>query len=65
VLDWDEASAHPQARARNNTIEIDGIRQPAPAPKFSACPAGVPDPPSRELGTLDAAIDEWSTVRAT
>jgi alpha-methylacyl-CoA racemase len=35
VLDLDEAPAHPHCRARGTFISVDGIVQPAPAPRFS------------------------------
>jgi alpha-methylacyl-CoA racemase len=35
VLNLDEAPHHPHNRARGTFIEIDGIIQPAPAPRFS------------------------------
>ncbi len=36
VLDMSEAPGHPQQLAAGAFIEIDGVRQPAPVPKFSA-----------------------------
>ncbi len=42
VLDWDEAPLHPHNRARGTFVKIDGITQPAPAPRFSRTPAGRP-----------------------
>lgn len=41
VLDFDQAQAHPHHRARNTFIEIDGIAQPAPAPRFSRTPGSA------------------------
>lgn len=35
VLDMEEAPRHPHNRARQTFIEIDGVVQPAPAPRFS------------------------------
>jgi alpha-methylacyl-CoA racemase len=46
VLDFAEAPAHPHNRARGAYVEIDGIAQPAPAPKFSGTPAEVRSPPA-------------------
>ena len=40
VLDLDEAPRHPHNVARATFAEVDGIVQPAPAPRFSATPAG-------------------------
>lgn len=42
VLDWDEAPSHPHNRARHTFIDIDGVTQPAPAPRFSRTPPEVP-----------------------
>jgi len=35
VLSLDEAPEHPQIQVRKTFIEVDGVRQPAPAPRFS------------------------------
>ncbi|NRF66177.1 CoA transferase [Aquincola sp. S2] len=42
VLTLAEASEHPHARERGAFIDIGGVRQPAPAPRFSRSVAGVP-----------------------
>jgi alpha-methylacyl-CoA racemase len=42
VLTTDEAPDHPHNAARRTYVKIDGIVQPAPAPRFSRT---VPDPP--------------------
>jgi alpha-methylacyl-CoA racemase len=39
VLSFAEAQQHPHNRARKAYLEIDGVTQPAPAPRFSATPA--------------------------
>jgi alpha-methylacyl-CoA racemase len=48
VLSLAEAPQHPHARARNAFVEIHGVTQPAPAPRFSrtaaASPAAAPRP---------------------
>ena len=41
VLSMDEAYAHPHNKERNTFIEIGGVMQPAPAPRFSRTPASV------------------------
>ncbi len=63
VLSLTEAPRHPHNVARQTFIELDGITQPAPAPRFSRTRPATPAPPSlpgdhtcavlRELG-LDA-----------
>jgi alpha-methylacyl-CoA racemase len=42
VLTFDEAAAHRHARERSAFVEIDGVVQPAPAPRFSRTPADMP-----------------------
>ncbi len=46
VLNFAEAAVHPHNRARDVYVEIDGINQPAPAPRFSGTPAEVRSPPA-------------------
>lgn len=46
VLSFAEAPEHPHNRARGAYVEVDGLRQPAPAPKFSETPAEVRSPPA-------------------
>lgn len=41
VLSMSEAPTHPHAVARDAFIRVDGIDQPAPAPRFSRTPAAV------------------------
>lgn len=48
VLDFEEAAAHPHNRARNTFVDIDGVTQPAPAPRFSETPSDVAQAP--EIG---------------
>jgi crotonobetainyl-CoA:carnitine CoA-transferase CaiB-like acyl-CoA transferase len=65
VLDWSEAPQHPQIAARRTIIEIDGVAQPAPAPRFSRTPAGVPSPPSPVTPeNTSAALSEWVSAQA-
>ena len=42
VLSFDEAPGHAQAQARSGFVNIDGVVQPAPAPRFDRTPAGAP-----------------------
>ena len=41
VLNFMDAPRHPANIARNTYIEIDGVTQPAPAPRFSRTPSRV------------------------
>lgn len=44
VLDLDEAPRHPHNQARHTFVEVNGITQPAPAPRFSQTPAAPCQP---------------------
>ena len=67
VLNFDEAASHAHNRARETFLEIDGVTQPAPAPRFSETPSQVGAPPPlpgsstvavlRELGFEGQEID--------
>jgi alpha-methylacyl-CoA racemase len=54
VLDWVEARAHPHMTARGTFVEVAGVSQPAPAPRFSRTPGAVDGlPPSAGQHTAD------------
>lgn len=44
VLTLAEAAAHPQAQQRQSFVEVDGVMQPAPAPRFGRSRPGAPRP---------------------
>jgi len=44
VLSMSEAPAHPHNRARGSFIELEGVTQAAPAPRFSRTAAATPQP---------------------
>jgi alpha-methylacyl-CoA racemase len=46
VLSLSEAPRHPHLVARKTFIDVDGITQPAPAPRFSRTRPSAPSPPS-------------------
>ena len=45
VLSMDEAYAHPHNVARSAFIDVGGMRQPAPAPRFATTKLAHPTPP--------------------
>ena len=59
VLDWDEAPLHPHNQARNTFIDIDGVVQPAPAPRFSRTAPGTPKPPSPAGQDATDVLQSW------
>ena len=70
VLDLGEAPVHPHNIARRTFLDVDGVFQPAPAPRYSATQLDRPDPPRSEgqdgdviLGELGYSEDEISRLR--
>ncbi len=59
VLDLDEAPRHPHNVARQTFVELGGVVQPAPAPRFSATPGAIQGPPPA-IGAHDReALGDW------
>jgi alpha-methylacyl-CoA racemase len=58
VLGLGEAPNHPHATARTGFIDVAGLPQPAPAPRFSRTSADTPTPPIRPGEHTDAALGE-------
>ncbi len=59
ILDFDEAIAHPHNRQRATFVLVDGVAQPAPAPRFSRTPSGAPGGPPRAGEHTEAALRDW------
>ena len=71
VLDLGEAPVHPHNIARRAFLDLDGVFQPAPAPRYSETILDRPDPPRREgqdgaaiLTELGYSTDEMQIFRA-
>jgi alpha-methylacyl-CoA racemase len=70
VLGLGEAPAHPHNAARAGFVEVGGLTQPAPAPRFGRTAAGTPDPPvsagrdtDATLTGLGLSVEEIATLR--
>ncbi len=59
VLDLDEAPRHPHNQARETFLDIDGVIQPAPAPRFSRTPGAVAGPPPAIGAHSREALADW------
>jgi alpha-methylacyl-CoA racemase len=58
VLTLDEAAGHAHAQARGAFVEVDGVRQPAPAPRFSRSAAAAPGRPPEDGADTDTVLAE-------
>src|SRR3954471_5896250 len=59
VLRMSEALAHPHNVHRGSFVEVDGIAQPGPAPRFLGTPSHVQRPPGRVGEHTDAILGDW------
>jgi len=59
ALSLSETAAHPHNTARGTYVEIGGVTQPAPAPRFSATPGKVRSPPPKIGAHTRQALEAW------
>ena len=59
VLTLTEAARHPHAKARQSHLSVDGVLQPAPAPRFSRTPSRIQSPPSSAGGNPQEGLSGW------
>lgn len=59
VLSLREAPGHHHNAARATFVEIDGVVQPAPVPRFSATPSRMPTPPESPGASTTEALAAW------
>jgi alpha-methylacyl-CoA racemase len=64
VLTLSEAVAHPHNQARQTFIELDGIPQPAPAPRFSRTTVEVQLPPAHPGQHTREVLADWGVGEA-
>jgi alpha-methylacyl-CoA racemase len=62
VLDLHEAPAHPHNRARGTYIEVGGMVQPGPAPRFSRTAPEVAHPPHQPGADTDQVLKDWGVL---
>ncbi|MBT8048024.1 MAG: CoA transferase [Xanthomonadales bacterium] len=63
VLDFREAPQHPHNQARQTYVEVGGLTQPAPAPRFSRTQPEIAFAPHQPGSDLDAVLDDWGAGR--
>jgi alpha-methylacyl-CoA racemase len=59
VLSWSEARRDPHNRSRRSFVEVAGVEQPAPAPRFSRTPGAVRRAPPERGGGGREALADW------
>lgn len=64
VLSLSEVHEHAHNKARGSFIEIEGVVQPAPAPKFSRTQAEIQRPPPRRGEHTKTALSDWGLAPA-
>jgi alpha-methylacyl-CoA racemase len=64
VLDMPETLAYPHNVERNAFVEVAGVKQPAPAPRFSRTPGKVQGPPPKVGEHNETALADWGFAKA-
>jgi alpha-methylacyl-CoA racemase len=64
VLSIAEAREHPHNRARGTFVEVGGVAQPRPTPRFSRTEAEIQRPPARLGEHTDQALRDWGVSEA-
>jgi len=64
ILSMSEAIAHPHNRNRATFVDIEGVPQPAPAPRFSRTPGTIAGPPPKFGEGATEALTEWGFDQA-
>ena len=59
LLDLDEAPRHPHNAARGTFTELEGVVQPAPAPRLDRTPAAIQGPPAKPGEHTRTVLTDW------
>jgi len=62
VLDFIDGDSHPHVAARRIWRTVDGVTQPAPAPRFSRSGVVIQGPPPNELSSAEEILGAWNTT---
>jgi len=61
VMSLAEAPRHPQNQARRTFVDIDGVVQPAPAPRFSRTPSAIRSAAGSSEADIERVLAEWQS----
>jgi alpha-methylacyl-CoA racemase len=59
VLSLTEAPLHPHNKVRNTFVDVDGITQPAPAPRFSRTVSAISQAPAAPSAGIRNVLTDW------
>jgi alpha-methylacyl-CoA racemase len=59
VLRLGEAKDHPHVQARQTLVDVDGVTQPAPAPRFGRTPGAIAGPSRLPGEDTTSALRDW------
>jgi alpha-methylacyl-CoA racemase len=59
----EEAPRHPHNVARGSFVEVGGVVQPSPAPRFSRTPAVRPTAPQDSCADAEAVLSAWGIAK--
>ena len=59
VLSLTEAPLHPHNKVRNTFVDVDGITQPAPAPRFSRTASAISRAPAAPNAGNRGVLKDW------
>jgi alpha-methylacyl-CoA racemase len=58
-----EAATHPHNVARRTFVDVDGVTQPAPAPRFSRTVPEITEPPAFPGQHSREILEEWGVAK--
>jgi alpha-methylacyl-CoA racemase len=59
VLSLNEATDHPHLQHRQTFVDVEGLRQPAPAPRFSRTPSSIQRAPKPSGSETRETLERW------
>lgn len=62
VLNYEESAQHPHMAARQTYVEVEGVRQAAPAPRFSRTPGQVQGPAPKPGADAAEILAHWGVA---